>query len=317
MNITVIVCTYNRCQTVTKSMDSIAVQNVPTGIEWDVLVVDNNSTDETREVLEKYCLLNPRFSYVFESKQGLSHARNAGIERARGEILAFTDDDVTADPDWLWSLTSSLCGGRWSFAGGRIIPVWPGKLPAWLSEEDFNTIGPFTGFDEGPEPKPLTRPSYGGNTAFRREMFEKYGGFRSDLGRSNNNLLGREDIEIANRLFTAGEQLRYEPKAVIRHPVEEYRMTKRYILKWFYWDTRSEIVDAGLPETRWSIKGVRLSDFRRLARWALQWLVSTSPRSRFFCQIQMWKVVGTAVASYHESGRRGNRSAASRQVPAE
>ncbi|WP_348260861.1 glycosyltransferase family 2 protein [Telmatobacter sp. DSM 110680] len=317
MNITVIVCTYNRCQTVTKSLDSIAVQNVPEFVEWNVLVVDNNSTDQTREVLEKYCIKNPRFSYVFESKQGLSHARNAGIQKASGQILAFTDDDVTADPDWLWSLTSSLNGGEWSFAGGRIIPVWPGRLPDWLSEDDFATMGPFTGFDEGPEAKRLTRPTYGGNTAFRREIFEKYGCFRTDLGRSSNNLLGREDIEIANRLFAAGERLRYEPNAVIRHPVEEYRMTKRYVLKWAYWDSRSEIADTGPPETRWSIKGVPLSQFRRVVRWAFQWAISTNPRSRFFCQLQMWKVIGTAVACYRESGRGVRQPSAASRVTSE
>jgi len=304
MNITVIVCTYNRCQTVTKSLDSIAVQNVPASVEWDVLVVDNNSTDQTREVLEKYCIQNPRFSYVFESKQGLSHARNAGIQKARGEILAFTDDDVTADSDWLWSLTSSLSSGEWSFAGGRIIPVWSGKLPDWISENDLATMGPFTGFDEGLESKALTRPSYGGNTAFRRELFEKYGGFRTDLGRSNNNLQGREDIEIANRLFAAGERLRYEPNAVIRHPVEEYRMTKRYVLRWFYWDSRSEIADKGPHSTRWNIKGVPLSFLRTLVRWAIHWAISTNARRRFFCQLQIWKLMGWAVGCYQESGRR-------------
>jgi len=317
MNLTVIVCTYNRCHTVTKSLDSIAMQVVPEGIEWNVLVVDNNSTDQTREVLEAYCLQNPRFSYVFEPQQGLSHARNAGIQVAQGEILAFTDDDVTADPGWLWSLTSSLHAGPWSFAGGRIIPVWHGDLPDWLSEDDFATMGPFTGFDEGPEPKTLNRPTYGGNTAFRREIFRKYGGFRADLGRSNNNLLGREDIEIANRLFSRGEKLRYEPNAVIRHPVEEYRMKKGYILKWFYWDCRSEIADRGVLPTRWSIKGIRLSDFRRLVRWALQWLISTNPRSRFFCQIQIWKVVGSVVACYHESALRDRRTVAARRISTE
>ena len=301
MNITVIVCTYNRCQTVTKALDSIAAQNVPAFVEWEVLVVDNNSTDQTRGVLERYCLLNSRFIYIFESKQGLSHARNAGIEKARGKILAFTDDDVTADPDWLWSLTSSLSSGEWSFAGGRIIPEWSGKLPDWILEQDLATMGPFTGFDEGLEPKVLTRPTYGGNTAFRREVFQKYGRFRTDLGRSNNNLLGREDIEIANRLFAGGERLRYEPNAVIRHPIEPYRLTKRYVLKWFYWDCRSEIAEKGLRSTKWAIRGVPLAFLRTLARWALLWTISTNARRRFFCQVQIWKIMGWAVACYEGS----------------
>src|SRR5579872_339882 len=130
MNITVIVCTYNRSQTVTTALDSIAGQAVPDSVEWNVLVVDNNSSDETRQVVKQYCQQTPaRFSYIFEPKQGLSFARNAGIQNARGEILAFTDDDVLVERDWLWNLTSSLVNGEWAGAGGQIIPIWAGTLP--------------------------------------------------------------------------------------------------------------------------------------------------------------------------------------------
>jgi glycosyltransferase involved in cell wall biosynthesis len=318
MNITVIVCTYNRCETVTKALDSLAAQNIPESIKWDVLIVDNNSSDKTREVLERYCSQYPnRFSYIFEAKQGLSHARNAGIEKARGQILAFTDDDAIVEPDWLWNLTSSLESGEWAGAGGRIIPVWSGEIPDWLSRDDVLNIGTFGGFDMGPEAGALARPPYGGNVAFRREVFEKYGRYRVDLGRSANNLQGREDIELANRLFARDERLRYEPKAVIQHPVTESRMKKSYVLRWSYWEGRSEIADVGPLLAKWSILGVPIYLFRRLVRWKLQSLICLDPRQRFFCERNMWRVAGYIVACYKESQRRDGRARASAQISAE
>jgi len=306
MKITVIVCTYNRCEMLPQALDSLAIQQLPASVDWDVLVVDNNSTDQTQAVLGRYCEQHhPRFRYTFEPKQGLSHARNAGIAAASADILAFTDDDVIVDPDWLRNLTSALQSGQWAGSGGRIVPVWAEKLPAWLSPEDLATLGPFAGFDEGPEPKALMRPPYGGNTAFRREVLEKYGGFRVDLGRSNNNLQSREDVELGNRLFAAGERLRYEPNAVIRCPVAKSRMTKSYLLRWYYWEGRSEIADEGPLEARWCLMGIPLYLFRRLSRWALESTITPSEPRRFFCQRNAWKLTGLIVGCFRAS--KGNR----------
>jgi len=318
MKISVVVCTYNRSQVLLKALESIAVQNIPQSVQWDVLVVDNNSSDQTREVMERYCNQSPdRFNYILESKQGLSHARNAGIEKSRGDVVAFTDDDAIVEPDWLWNLTSSLGRGEWAGAGGRIIPVWSGALPKWLSNDELNSIGTYGGFYLGPEAGPLTRPFYGGNMAIRREALERYGGFRVDLGRSSNNLQGREDVELANRLFAAGEQLRYEPNAVIRHPVAESRMTKSYVLRWHYWDGRSEIADTGQFEKGPSIMGVPFVQIRRLLRWTLQAMVSISPQKRFFCQRNVWILAGYIVSSYHSFRHRDTRTQASTRVPSE
>jgi glucosyl-dolichyl phosphate glucuronosyltransferase len=102
MKITVIMCTYNRCHSVARAMGSVAASTLPNSVKWEVIVVDNNSSDQTRQVIEDFCGWHlGRFRYVFEPKQGLSHARNAGIQEAQGNILAFTDDDVTVQPNWL------------------------------------------------------------------------------------------------------------------------------------------------------------------------------------------------------------------------
>jgi len=131
--ITVIVCTYNRCQSLAKALDSIIAQIVPEPIGWEILVVDNNSSDQTRDVVEDFCLRYPRrFRYLLERQQGKSYALNAGIREARGDILAFTDDDVTVEPTWLNSLTSALHGSEWAGVGGRVLPDRNFSSPRWI-----------------------------------------------------------------------------------------------------------------------------------------------------------------------------------------
>ncbi len=316
MKITVVLCTYNRCQLLAGTLESVAASIVPTSVDWEVLIVDNNSCDQTREVAEDFCRRYPgRFRYVFEPQQGLSYARNAGIRESQSKILAFTDDDVTVEPDWLWNLTSVLQAGEWAGAGGPIKPVWPGPLPGWLSTADPDTMGPYGEFNLGTEAGPLRCPPYGANMAFRREVFEKYGDFRTDLGRSGSNLQGREDIEFANRLLTAAEPLRYEPGAVLHHRVQKCRMAKKYVLSWWYWYGRSEVAELGPPREKWRIKGVPLCLFRRLVRWTLQWMISIEAPRRLSCQRNVWYIAGTAVACYKWSRRSNQQGAAAACVP--
>jgi len=283
-------------------LESVAASILPKSVDWEVLIVDNNSSDQTREVVEDFCRRYPgRFRYVFEPQQGLSCARNAGIRESQGEILAFTDDDVIVEPDWLWKLTSVLHAGEWAGAGGPIIAVWPRPLPGWLSTADPDTMGPFGDFNLGTEAGPLRRPPFGANMAFRREVFKKYGDFRADLGRSGRSLQGREDIEFANRLLTGAEALWYEPGAVVRHRVQAHSMEKKYVLRWWYWYGRTEVAELGPPPAKWFISGVPLGLFRRFVRWTLQWMVSVGAPRRFSCQRTAWYIAGTAVACYERS----------------
>jgi hypothetical protein len=135
-------------------------------------------------------------------------------------------------------------------------------------------------------------------------MFEKYGGFRVDLGRSSTNLLGREDIEFANRLIAGGERLWYEPRAVVRSMIQESRLEQGYALRWWYWYARSEVADLGPPETRWCIIGVPLALLRRLARWSVQWLISLGAARRFSAKRRVWYLAGFAVGCHQWTPRQ-------------
>lgn len=304
MLISVIVCTFNRCDLLGKALDSIAASRIPSAVEWEILVVDNNSTDETQNVIRDFCRRFPhRFRSVFETAQGLSSARNAGIRESRGAVVVFTDDDVVVEPDWLWNLTADIAAGEWAGTGGRIIPVWGSKIPRWLDTDDPSVSGPFVALDLGPVPVQLTEAPVGANMAFRRDVFEKYGLFRTDLGRRGNSLLSCEDSEFGDRLLAGGEKLRYEPAAVVYHPVPENRLTKQYLLSWSYWNGRSDVVLSGIPkQAKWFIAGVPLYLFRRLARWSVEWLLSVRPSKRFTRRLIVWSIAGS-ISECHRSSR--------------
>lgn len=159
MNITVIVCTYNRCQSLSKALDSIAALILPDSIEWEVLIVDNNSKDHTRDVVEGFCHRHPgRFRYLYEPHQGKSHALNAGIQDARGKVLAFTDDDVTVERTWLRDLTAALHDDQWVGAGGRTLPDRMFSPPGWLPLQDKYALGPLAVFAPVLRPVKSTNP---------------------------------------------------------------------------------------------------------------------------------------------------------------
>ena len=304
MDITVVLCTFNRCLSLPQALDSIAAQLLPESVKWEVLVVDNNSSDQTRRVTEDYSRKYPNlFRYVFEPQQGLSRARNAGIRAARGEIIAFLDDDVVAEPTWLQNLTASLHDGKWAGAGGRILPPVEFNPPYWLTlGGEMDLGGTLALFDLGGEGGELKRAPYGTNMAFRKRMFEKYGTFRIDLGRCGNNLLSGEETEFGNRLMRAGEHLRYEPSSVIHHPVPKDRLSKKYFRAWWFDFGRTRIIERaarpsvlGIPRECISI--LNLAWYFLPVR-ILEWLVTSKPQARFYRKCQVWLTFGEIVQNY-------------------
>ena len=303
MNVSVILCTYNRSESLAKALASIAQSTVPDSIQWEVLVVDNNSRDATRSVVEEFCRRDPSvFRYLFEPRQGKSYALNAGIQAARGEILAFTDDDVTVEPTWLHNLTSSLTKGDWAGTGGKTLPEKSFSPPPWLAGDDHHALAPLAMFDLGCEPCEMMGPPWGNNMAYRRDVFEKYGEFRTELGPSSNCVLRGEDTEFGQRLLSAGERLRYEPSAVVYHATPNDRIQKSYFLDWWFDKGRSEIREFGVPtDTSWFIAGVPLYLFPRFIPWTLVWMFGGSPSLRFFGRRQVWWVAGAIQECYRQS----------------
>jgi len=265
-------------------------------------VVDNNSSDQTRKVVAGFCEQQPdRFRYLFETQPGLSCARNAGIREARGSIIVFTDDDVTVDPMWLGNLTAALSAPQWAGVGGRVFPEWECSPPQWLTADQWYTLGPLPNFDFGPVACELTRPPFGANMGFRKTMFEKYGYFRTDLGRRPLSLMSNEDTEFAGRLLAAGERLRYEPSAIIFHPVQKERMQKEYFLAWWLNKGQANIRQFGVePGTKHRVAGVPLYLLRRFVKWTVKWLVSLNSVKRFSSKLNAWENLGEISECYRE-----------------
>ncbi len=296
MKVTVILCTYNRCQSLARALNSAAALKMPESVQWEVLVVDNNSSDRTREVVEEFEQVYPgRFRYLFEAQPGKSHALNAGIRASRADVVAFMDDDVTVAEDWLHNLTAPLQDEEWAGAGGRILGQWTSSPPAWLTLD-----GPYAPlfvavlamFDQGPDAGVLSEPPFGTNMAFRRSMFERYGGFRADLGPHPDSQMRSEDTEFGRRLLTAGERLRYEPSALVYHPVSPERTQKKYFLAWYFDKGRADIREFGIPAGGRLFGRIPLHMFRRIVMCTLRWMVALQTRQRFFYKLQVWLLLG-------------------------
>src|SRR5579862_6393542 len=147
MKITVILCTHNRCESLSKALDSLASCTLPDSAVWEVLVVDNNSTDRTREVTLQFCDRHPgRFRYLFEPRSGKSNALNSGIQDTQADVLAFTDDDVTVEPTWLHNLTASLQDSTWAGSAGRTLPERSFSPPAWIPRKGLYALAPLAIF---------------------------------------------------------------------------------------------------------------------------------------------------------------------------
>lgn len=302
IQITVVVCTYNRAVTLPKALESVATQTLSPSVGWEILVVDNNSSDGTRQVVEDFQRRYPgRFRYLLEPQQGVSHARNAGIRDAQGDIVAYIDDDETAAVGWLQNLTGNLRSGEWVGAGGRIVPQWNCSRPRWLSTENSFTTAPLAAFDMHTDKEELTEPPFTANVAFRKEIFARLGGFRTDLGRSGKNLLSNEDTEFGRRVLAAGGRLRYEPSAVTYHPVEESRVRRAYFLAWWFNKGRSDVREIGITPNGKHFFGIPLRSFRNVAVGVLRWTVALDPCRRFTCKLKIWVNVGEAYESFSQT----------------
>lgn len=318
MNITVILCTYNRCASLAAALESAAACIVPHAASWQVLVVDNNSTDQTPQVVAGFIERHPgRFRYLFEPKPGKSHALNSGIREASGDVLAFMDDDVAVDSHWLENLTAVLRNPEWAGAGGRILPERSFTLPDWLLIDNRYALAPLAIFDLGSEAGELHESPFGTNMAFRRQVFEKVGDFRTDLGPRPGSEARNEDTEFGDRVLAAGFRLWYEPRAIVYHSLPVHRLQRRYFLTWWHDKARADIRQDGVPANmRWFIAGVPLSMFRRLCVWTLRWMITFDPGRRFSRKLSAYRAAGAIRECYSQWRTKSLAGSSAAQAPA-
>ena len=235
MKFSVIIPTYNRAGDLLDTLGSLG--KLAPGHPWEMIVVDNNSSDHTRAVVREAQGWFPvPLHYIFEPEQGRCAALNAGIRAARGEILVTTDDDVRVEKDWLNCAAEGLERLGCDYVGGRVLPVWSAPRPAWLPNQGGRHWAVIALLDYGTEPVEFGKQvPLGVNMAFRREAFARAGLWDNRIGRKAGTLLGQEVREWGLRARSAGLRGFYVPEMVVHHIIPPDRLTKRYFRRWFYW----------------------------------------------------------------------------------
>jgi glucosyl-dolichyl phosphate glucuronosyltransferase len=231
--ITVCICTYNRSESLRRTLDSLARQNNTNLDTIEVLVVDNNCSDDTMDVVQTFRERLP-IRRVTENRQGLAHARNRAVAEFRGGLLLFTDDDVRLGPGWLAAYQDAICRfPSADYFGGRILPDWGQAKPRWISGEPLSLIdGVLVWFDRGSETRPFLAtdpPPFGANFAVRRSLFEKIGRFRVDLGTGGLGLGRGEETEFVLRARETGAHGLYVGEALCFHSYDPQRLRLRQL----------------------------------------------------------------------------------------
>lgn len=229
--LSVILPTFNRADLLKRALSALLRQTADP-VSYEVVVVDNNSTDRTADVVALQ--QDPRIRLVAEPRQGLSHARNAGIAAARAPILAFTDDDVEVAPDWVETILDVLAREPdVDGLGGRVLPTWENDCPRWLTRDHW---APLALQDHGDSGRVFDRKTpiglIGANVALRRGVFDRIGSFSPDVQRVKDGIGSTEDHELLTRLYESGGRMLYHPRMLVMTRVPADRCDRRYHRRW-------------------------------------------------------------------------------------
>lgn len=318
MDVSVVISTYNRCGLIEDALRSLLAQT-PAQLQFEVLVVDNNSTDQTRSVVQSLAAQNPgMLKYFFEPRQGLSYGRNTGIANAKASIIAFTDDDVRVARDWVHQIKTGFeQNPEIDFLGGKVVPRWPAAPPAWLTTAHWE---PLALLDYGDQKFLVDSTNQlcliGANFAFRRRAFEKVGLFKTDFQRVKNGIGSLEDHEMLLRLWRSNSQGLYLPELVVMAEIEPERLEKQYHRRWysghgrFYAELRAEEMERSNVG---KILGVPAHFYRRALQDALGWtfsMIRNQPSQAFRYDVQLHYFLGFLRRRWQDClGVRGSRRA--------
>lgn len=241
-SISIIICTYNRADILSKTLESWHSVRIPK-CNVELIVIDNKSTDHTFQVVASFYDSCPcKLRYVHENKIGLSNARNRGIEESNEKIVAFVDDDVDFHENWLQEILKAFYDNSdISAIGGCSIPKFEIEVPHWITEDVYKSYG---STDSGPQDRLMHFPEhpYGLNMAFRRLVFDKVGVFNPALGRVKRCLISNEEFDIFYRLKEKKLSVLYASKAIIYHRIPEERIEKKWLIERYYWQGISDVI---------------------------------------------------------------------------
>ena len=227
LDVAVIVPTFNRAASLGRLLDSLCAQRVE-GVRYEVLIVDNGSTDRTLDVATAYAAACPFVRCLSEARAGASNARNRGILSAHARILAFIDDDIVAAPDWVDRIVRTFDRHpEIHCLGGRVEPRWPRTPPTWLTPAHFGPLALQMGRGTAPyiDASHAAACLVTANFACRADVLHEVGLFSPEFIRD-------EDRELNMRLWAAGKRGRYEDSVVTYAEVQPERFEKSYHRRW-------------------------------------------------------------------------------------
>ena len=320
-DVSVVLSTYNRADRLPAALDALLSQIAD--VAYEVIVVDNNSTDATKTVVEQVAgRSGGRLRYVFEPRQGLSYGRNTGIRNARGPIIAFSDDDVRVAPDWIAQLKRTFdAHPDIDYIGGRVLPHWLAPAPRWLTDAHW---APLALQDYGNQPIVSGRERavclVGANLAFRRRVFEVVGLFTPSLGRVKDGIGSTEDHDMQLRTWKAGMRGLYDPGLRAEADVTPDRLTRSYHRRWHRGHGRHcammrlrELVPADLGPLKESDDLVLLFGspafvYSNLLRtgynWLRAWVLRRDWRFYFHQFHHEWSYIRTSLQIFSRQGAR-------------
>ncbi len=236
MKLSVVICTYNREKYLYNVLKSIVENDFPVA-QYEIVLVNNNSKDNTEAICQQFEADFPQveFHYFVETQQGLSHARNRGIQEAQGDIIIYVDDDAVVNKEYLQTYWDFFTAHPEAYAaGGPVVPQYETAEPRWMSHYTLSLI---TGYhNHGDKEKPYTGEAYpgGGNAAYRKEVFETVGLFNPELGRNGTNLACSEEKDIFDKMRQASMPFYYLPTAILYHQISAAKLTQDYFDKVTY-----------------------------------------------------------------------------------
>ena len=233
MQLSIIICSYNRASYIREALSALYNQTDPLE-QFEVFVVDNNSTDETPEVFKAWRAKHPngQFNYITETSQGASYARNTGAKLAKGEWLCFIDDDAIAFPDFVENIiTHTKSHPNVVGFGGKIIPKYIPSEPKWMSYYVSSMVG---NFDYAPTATPFENGKYPleSNMIVAKHVFDQVGGFNTALpGVVGTLRIGGEGKELFYKIMSLGHTIYYDPSIIVHHVVEVSKLTPEYLYR--------------------------------------------------------------------------------------
>jgi glucosyl-dolichyl phosphate glucuronosyltransferase len=329
-DVTVLICTWNRSAMLDETLTSVAATHGAGDLKWEVLVVDNNSTDDTRPVVERQARSFPvPLRYAFEPRQGKSCAMNTGIALSQSPLVALIDDDVHVTPEWLVEGCRPMSTNpAIAYTGGPVAPIWEAARPPWFEATGRSLWGTLAILDYGPDPflfEQRRKIPLGANFALRRSLIDRVGGFDTRLGRNSDEVpLGQELPEFFARTRRVGAIGMYVPLMRVEHHVPAQRVTPEYARRWWYGKGISRarieaihpVTELGLDLRRVpTIAGVPRFLFGSAARDVRRWIrsaITGDMGGRLAVETQLWYFAGQVRERFRQRhqgvGSRGLRS---------